>query len=196
MSVQQQSVGWSLRNFRKTPFGCLLHLFLTRMFQGNSDSSADELNLGIAAILSLLAVPSLLISMLMFEKYGSLLRFIRGGTSAVFDFDPFVAAIPDEYFFVVLSIVITGAATLWRWDAIFLDRRDYTNLVPLPDLVKNSLLRKFLRRLRSRRTLCHRRQRWLNRSFSGRRRRFAKLSRPLVPLRRRPRHRHPARQHL
>jgi hypothetical protein len=120
-----------LQSFRKSPFGCLLTLFLTRMFQGNSDSS-DDLNLGIAAILSLLAVPGMLISMLMFEKYGSLLRFIRGGTSAVFDFDPFVAAIPDEYFFVVLSIVITGAATLWRWDAIFLDRRDYTNLVPLP----------------------------------------------------------------
>src|SRR5712672_2868590 len=39
---------------------------------------------------------------------------------------------PDEYFFVSLSMVVTGAAALWRWDALFLDRRDYTNLVPLP----------------------------------------------------------------
>jgi hypothetical protein len=121
-----------LQTFRKTPFGCLLNLFLTRMFSGGGESDSDGLNLGIAAILALLAAPGLLISMLMFEKYGTMVRFLRGGTSALFDFDSFVAAIPDEYFFLVLSIVITGAATLWRWDAIFLDRRDYTNLVPLP----------------------------------------------------------------
>ena len=43
-----------------------------------------------------------------------------------------MATIADEYFFVVLSLVVSGAAALWRWDAIFLDRRDHTNLVPLP----------------------------------------------------------------
>ena len=116
------------QTFRKTRFGTLLSLFLTRMFQGNSDSSADELNLGVGVILVVLAIPGLLISMLMFEKYGTLMIFARGDT----DFDPLVAAIPDEYFFLILSIVITGAATLWRWDAIFLDRRDFANLVPLP----------------------------------------------------------------
>ena len=30
------------------------------------------------------------------------------------------------------AAVVTGAAALWRWDALFLDRRDYTNLVSLP----------------------------------------------------------------
>src|SRR5258708_17918654 len=39
---------------------------------------------------------------------------------------------PDEYFFLVLSMTVTGAAALWRWDALFLDRRDHANLVPLP----------------------------------------------------------------
>ena len=29
-------------------------------------------------------------------------------------------------------MVVTGAVAVWRWDAIFPDRRDYTNLVPLP----------------------------------------------------------------
>jgi hypothetical protein len=47
-------------------------------------------------------------------------------------FDPFTATISDEYFYIVLSLVVSGAAALWRWDAIFLDRRDYMNLVPLP----------------------------------------------------------------
>jgi len=27
---------------------------------------------------------------------------------------------------------VAGVATLWRWDCLFLDRRDYMNLVPLP----------------------------------------------------------------
>src|SRR4029077_4774899 len=30
------------------------------------------------------------------------------------------------------SMVVTGAAAVWRWDALFLDRRDYSNIVPLP----------------------------------------------------------------
>jgi hypothetical protein len=64
----------------------------------------------------------------MFEKYGSLIRYLRGNPI----FDPYTATVPDEYFFLVLSMVVTGAAALWRWDALFLDRRDYTNLVPLP----------------------------------------------------------------
>ncbi len=29
-------------------------------------------------------------------------------------------------------MTVTGAAALWRWDALFLDRRDHANLVPLP----------------------------------------------------------------
>jgi hypothetical protein len=29
-------------------------------------------------------------------------------------------------------MVVTGAVAVWRWDAIFPDRRDYINLVPLP----------------------------------------------------------------
>ena len=34
-------------------------------------------------------------------------------------------------------MVVTGAVAVWWWDAIFLDRRDYVNLVPLPlSLVK------------------------------------------------------------
>ncbi|HMD10000.1 MAG TPA: hypothetical protein VKH63_20870, partial [Candidatus Acidoferrum sp.] len=36
------------------------------------------------------------------------------------------------YFLIVLSMVVTGAVAVWRWDSIFPDRRDYMNLVPLP----------------------------------------------------------------
>ncbi len=114
--------------FSRTPFGCLLHLFVARMFHGGSEPGAEELDLGIGVIVIMLAMPGILVSLLMFEKYGSLIRFLRGNPI----YDPYTATIPDEYFFLVLSLVVTGAAALWRWDALFLDRRDYTNLVPLP----------------------------------------------------------------
>ena len=46
--------------------------------------------------------------------------------------DPFAASLPDEYFLIVLSMAITTVVAVWRWDSIFPDRRDYSNLVPLP----------------------------------------------------------------
>jgi hypothetical protein len=112
----------------KTAFPCLLRIFVGRMFHGGGETGTEELGLGIGAILILLAMPGLLVSLLMFEKYGSLIIYLRGGGL----YDPFTATIPDEYFFIVLSFVVTGAAALWCWDSIFLNRRDFTNLVPLP----------------------------------------------------------------
>jgi hypothetical protein len=86
------------------------------------------MDVALGVILILLAMPGVMVSLLLFEKYGSLVRWMRGDGV----FDPFIATIPDEYFFIVLSMVVTGAAAVWRWDALFLDRRDYSNIVPLP----------------------------------------------------------------
>lgn len=112
----------------QTPFGCLVRLFVARMFYGSTGGDSGELDLGVGVIVVLLAMPGVLVSLLMFEKYGSFIRFLSGAGPA----DPFRDTIPDEYFFLVLSMVVSGAAALWRWDSIFLDRRDFTNLVPLP----------------------------------------------------------------
>ncbi|HKW32355.1 MAG TPA: hypothetical protein VJN92_05095 [Candidatus Acidoferrum sp.] len=114
--------------FSQTPFGCLVRLFVGRMFHGSASGDSGELDLGVGVIAILLVMPGMLVSLLMFEKYGSFIRFLRGAGA----YDPFSATIPDEYFFLVLSMVVSGAAALWRWDNIFLDRRDFTNLVPLP----------------------------------------------------------------
>ena len=114
--------------FSRTPFGRLAQLFAGRMFHGGGESASGDLDLGIGVMMSLMALPGLLVSLLTFEKYGSLIRFLNGRGA----FDPYTAAVPDEYFFIVLSLAVSGGAALWRWDAIFLDRRDYTNLVPLP----------------------------------------------------------------
>jgi hypothetical protein len=114
--------------YSRRPFPTLLRVFIGRVFHGGGDSGASEMDVGLGVILILLALPGVMVSLLLFEKYGTLIRWMRGEGA----FDPFIATIPDEYFFVVLSMVVTGAAAIWRWDALLLDRRDYTNIVPLP----------------------------------------------------------------
>lgn len=114
--------------FSQRPFVLLLRLFAGRMFHGAGELGADELDLGLGVVLIFLAMPGVLVSLLMFEKFGSLIRFLRGDGV----FDPYAATIPDEYFFIVLSMAVSCAVALWRWNSIFLDRRDYMNLVPLP----------------------------------------------------------------
>ncbi|MBV9887678.1 MAG: hypothetical protein JO119_14120 [Acidobacteria bacterium] len=129
---RNSAIARRFRTFAKTPFGALLRIFLGRMFHGGTDDEQGQLDMGVGIVTVLLAMPGLLVSLLMFEKYGSLIHFLRGERN----FDTFAATIPDEYFFITLSVVVTGIATLWRWDAIFLDRRDYANLVPLPISLK------------------------------------------------------------
>jgi hypothetical protein len=124
----------SKRSFRR-----LLGLFVGKMFQGGGELGADDLDLGIGITAILLALPGLFVSLLLFEKYGSLIRFLRGDGS----FDPFAATMPDEYFFIVLSMAITGIATLWKWTAIFPDRRDFANLVHLPISLRNIFVANF-----------------------------------------------------
>jgi hypothetical protein len=84
-------------------------------------------------VLSLLALPGGFYSIFLLEKYSTLLQWMRGQH----DFDPLAAALPDEYFFIVLSMTVTGVVAVWRWDSIFPDRRDYSNLVPLPISMRN-----------------------------------------------------------
>ena len=73
-------------------------------------------------------MPGGFVSILLLNKYGTFLQWLRGQTNV----DPLLVALPDEYFFIVLSMTVTGAVAVWRWDAIFPDRRDYMNLVSLP----------------------------------------------------------------
>jgi hypothetical protein len=110
------------------PFWRMVHLFVSRIFRGGGDADAEGLDLGIGLVLTLLALPGGFVSILLLNKYGTFLQWLRGATNV----DPLLIALPDEYFFIVLSMTVTGAAAVWRWDAIFPDRRDYMNLVPLP----------------------------------------------------------------
>jgi hypothetical protein len=114
--------------YRQHPFWRLVEVFVARVFRGGGDSDSDGVDLGIGLVLMLLAMPGGFVSILLFNKYGSLLQWLRNQSNV----DTLSIAFPDEYFFIVLSMTVTGAVALWRWDAIFPDRRDYINLVPLP----------------------------------------------------------------
>lgn len=123
-------LGWEER--RNQPFWRMVQVFTARIFRGGGDSDSEGLDLGVGLVLTLLALPGGFVSILLFEKYGTLLQWMRGATNI----DPLASTIPDEYFFITLSMAVTGAVAVWRWDAIFPDRRDYMNLVPLPISVR------------------------------------------------------------
>jgi hypothetical protein len=114
--------------YRERPFGRMVELFAARIFRGGGDSDTEGLDLGVGLVLTLLAMPGGFVSVFLFDKYGTFLQWLRGATNV----DPLAIALPDEYFFIVLSMTVTGLVAVWRWDAIFPDRRDYMNLVPLP----------------------------------------------------------------
>jgi hypothetical protein len=120
-------------HYRQRPFWRMVQLFVARIFRGGGDADAEGLDLGIGLVLTLLAMPGGFVSLLLLDKYGTFAQWLRGITNV----DVLQAALPDEYFFIVLSMTVTGAVAVWRWEAIFPDRRDYTNLVPLPIATKN-----------------------------------------------------------
>lgn len=113
---------------KRRPFGQMVQVFVERIFRGGGDADTEGLDLGVGLVLTLLAMPGGFVSVLLFDKYGSLLQWLRGQ----FHVDTLLIAFPDEYFFIVLSMTVTGAVAVWRWEAIFPDRRDYMNLAHLP----------------------------------------------------------------
>lgn len=131
---------WS--HWRQRPFAVLIRLFVTRVLYGGGDGSSEEpeLGMGLGLVLTILALPGGFISILLFDKYGSLLQWVRGERN----FDPYAASLPDEYFFIVLSIVVTGAVVIWKWESIFPSRRDFMNLVPLPIPMRSIFLANLL----------------------------------------------------
>jgi hypothetical protein len=123
-----EAIRHNWKYYRERPFWRLVQLFTARIFRGGGDLDNEGIDLGVGLVLTLLAMPGGFVSLLLLNKYGTFLQWLRGMTNV----DALAAAFPDEYFFIVLSMTVTGAAAVWRWDAIFPDRRDYINLVPLP----------------------------------------------------------------
>ena len=132
--VNQMRRKWDMKS--QEPFFQLVRLFVDRVFHGSGESADGELDLSMGLVLSLLALPGGFYSVFLLEKYSTLLQWMHGRHY----FDPLAAALPDEYFFIVLSMTVTGVVAVWRWDSIFPDRRDYLNLVPLPISMRSIFL--------------------------------------------------------
>src|SRR5579884_1966311 len=99
---------------RARPFPRLVLHFASLILQTGQESGASELNLGIGGLLALLAAPGGFTSILLFDKYSYLLRWLRHRPQM----DVYWASLPDKYFFIVLSMVITGLVVVIKWDKI------------------------------------------------------------------------------
>jgi hypothetical protein len=122
-----------------TPFGHLIFYFLKRMFSGEDEEGVESVSLGLGVVLAFLAAPGALASLFLIDKYSTLLHWLRGDHS----FDPYRASIADEYFFIVLSMTITGLVMVARWNRLFPDRRDFWNLAVLPIPIRQVFLANF-----------------------------------------------------
>lgn len=115
-----------LQSTLERPFPRLVAHFAATIFEG--ESAAEDVELGIGGVLGLLAVPGGFLSILLFDKYSTLLLWMRG----IRNLNIYTVSVPDKYFFIVFSMAITGVVAVLKWDRILPGRRDYANLAPLP----------------------------------------------------------------
>src|SRR5437899_9202104 len=94
------------------PFWRLVAHFGMRLFSGGGEGG---LELGVGAILALLASPGAFITILLLDKYSGLLRYFRGNRP----FDAYASSLPDQSFFLTFSITITGIVTVLTRYSIF-----------------------------------------------------------------------------
>jgi len=123
----------------RTPFWSLVAHFVNRMFAAEGEQSDENISLGLGVVLALLASPGAFASVFLLDKYSTLLQWLRGQRH----FDFYKASAADEYFFVVLSMTITGLVMLMRWNRLFPDRRDFANLASLPIPIHQVFLANF-----------------------------------------------------
>lgn len=125
MPTKSLVASW-LQSTLERPFPRLVAHFGATIFEG--ETAADDADMGVGGVLGLLAVPGAFLSLMLFDKYSSLLQWLRG----VRHFNIYTASLPDKYFFIVFSVAITGVVVVLKWDRILPGSRDYANLAPLP----------------------------------------------------------------
>ncbi len=102
-------------------FGALVRLFFSRFFDKESLSPQGDAEANVVQTLGMLAAPGGLISRLSCTS-------IRKSSWAG-------AWFPVRCLFLSASMAVIAFIVVFEWDALFLDRRDYQVLLPLPLLV-------------------------------------------------------------
>jgi hypothetical protein len=120
------------------PFWTLVAHFIRRILSNENEQGGGPVGLGLGTVLAILASPGAFASILLADKYSPLLQWLRHQ-----HLDPFKASVSDEYFFIVMSMTITGLIMVLRWNRLFPDRRDFWNLAPLPIPIRNIFLANF-----------------------------------------------------
>lgn len=123
-----------------TPFQTLVAHFVKRMLASEEDQGTGAVSLGLGAVLAILAAPGGFASIFLLDKYSTLLQWFRGQVN----FNPYRASVADEYFFVVLSMTITGLVMVLRWNRLLPDYRDFANLAALPIPIRDVFLANFI----------------------------------------------------
>ncbi len=113
--------------------------FIKRMFAADGEESDEGMSLGLGVVLAILSLPGAFASLFLLDKYSTLLQWLRGQRH----FDFYRASAADEYFFIVLSMTITGLVMVMRWNRLFPDRRDFANLAVLPIPIHQVFLANF-----------------------------------------------------
>lgn len=123
-----------------TPFETLVLHFVKRILASEEDQGLGAVNLGLGAVLALLAAPGGFASIFLLDKYSTLLQWVRGQTN----FNAVRASVADEYFFVMLSMTIIGLVMVLRWNRLLPDSRDFANLAIMPIPIRNVFLANFI----------------------------------------------------
>jgi hypothetical protein len=120
----------SLLSGRTSPFRVLSGHFFNRLFQNDVFPFEDQLKERLYAALAILAVV--------------------GGYAADNIFSRYLVAVPDygtswqeKCYFLTLFMLLLAFAVALEWDIIFLDKRDFANLMPLPIRLRTMFGAKF-----------------------------------------------------
>ncbi len=115
-------------NAPASAFRILYRHFLGQFFENELVAPAGELRSGLTGILAIVATPGIVIPIMLFEKYSSLIMFLRA--RLITNRDPLTWS--DKSVLLALAIVIPALALLLKWDSLFPTRSDHSILVPFP----------------------------------------------------------------
>ena len=108
-----------------TTFRQLLNIFRDRFTESDALSAGSGYDTNIYQMLGFLAVPGVFVSLYLIPRFRAL-SFYQPGPAVDWELRT------DHLFFVAYSFVVLGFTTVFEWDMLFPDRRDFLILTPFP----------------------------------------------------------------